>query len=422
MKYTFTFIIALVFISCSNSNDEEPMEPDSSSNEIEILEIIQKKVRIGDTIVINGNNLDKITSFKFKTIDDELENLSEIAPLEKSLEEIKVIVPTLNNELFELFIFQNNSLINSTSLNLIGTFPLKFNFNHDDVKSVKIVNDKTAFVAAGSKLYKTIDGGYDWELIKDFGYYIGSSMFFINESLGWVEIYDDWNSILYYTNDGGITFNKIFENNFAYKSIIQIYFSSPTNGYLLTTKGEIYQTDDNLNFDLIYDFPNSNEGSGYTEFFNLSVFNNTLVASGESGPNGNEPILIKKTGSIFNYSTFDKVINNVQLINDSKAYQIRKTSGFEDRLFFTNDISSNWEETSNKRIHDFFFTSKDKGIGVSSNINYGNHIIFETYDGGKNWINKFDFKDFEYTLDIDFYNNTGLITGYRGKIWKHIFE
>ena len=420
MKYIFTFIIALVFISCSNSNDDESIDPDPISNEIEILEITQKKVRIGDTIVINGNNLDKITSFKFKTIDDELENLQNITPFEKNLEEIKVIVPTLNNELFELFIIQNSTVVNSTSLNLIGTFPLKFNFNHDDVKSVKIVNDKTAFVAAGSKLYKTIDGGYGWELIKDFEYYIGSSMFFIDESLGWLEIYDDWNSILYYTNDGGITFNKIFENNFAYKSIIQIYFSSPTNGYLLTTKGEIYKTDDNINFDLIYDFPNSNEGSGTTDFSHLSVYGNTLIASGEDI--NDKPILIQKTGSIFNYSSFDKVINNVQLINDSEAYQIRKTSGFEDKLFFTNNISSGWEETSNKRIHDFHFTSKDKGIGISSNANYGNHIIFETYDGGKNWVNKFDFKDFEYSLDIDFQNNTGFITGYRGKIWKHIFE
>ncbi|CAL2092866.1 hypothetical protein [Tenacibaculum sp. 190524A05c] len=427
MKYAYTFIIALILVSCSNTDMEDPIDNSPVDNdpivsdEIEISEILQEKVRIGDTITVIGNNLDKISSFKFKTVNDEIQNLSFIPPLEKKPQEIKVIVPTVNNELFELLFLENNSVVHSAPLNLFGTFPLRFNFDSFNANSVKMVSENTAFVSAGTKLYKTIDGGYEWELVKDFEHYIGSSMFFLNENLGWVEIRDNSNSILYYTDDGGATFSKIFENIFVYKSIIQIYFSSPTNGYLLTTKGEIYHTEDNSNFNLVYDYPNSNEGSGYTEFFHLSVFNNTLIASGESGPNGDEPVLMYKTGNAYSYTNFDKVVNNVQLINDSEAYHIRKTSGFDDKLYFSNSISSVWEETSDKRIHDFYFIDKNKGIGISSDTNYSKHIVFETLDGGKTWINKFELRNAEYALDIDFYNGTGFISGYGGKIWKHIF-
>ncbi len=419
MKNILTLYITLFLISCSSS-DEEQM----NSNLVEITSFSAKKVRIGDTLVIRGKNLDLVTNFRFKYNDDDETILRE--PLEKKTDLIKVIIPTLNYENFNLSTIRNGSLINSTPLNLIGTFPLKFNSNdneleYDDINSIKMINDKIAFVTARSKLYKTIDGGYDWELIKDFGHYIGSSMFFINENLGWVEIYDDWSSILYYTNDGGMTFNKIFENNFAYKSIIQIYFSSPTNGYLLTTKGEIYQTDDNLNFELIYDFPNSNEASGHTEFFHFSMYNNSLLASGQSGVNGDEPTIIIGQNNNFDFSKLDNYVENIQLLNDNEGYLV-KSDGLERRLYYSNNFGTLLTLTSSMKIHDFYFTNLSRGIGVSSNANYGNHIIFETYDGGKNWVNKFDFKDFEYSLDIDFYNNTGLITGYRGKIWKHIFE
>lgn len=415
MKNIF-YIISLTFL-CSCSNEEE--EPILIPNKIEITEITPRKLRIGDTLTIRGENLDKISGFQFKgygfwqTLD----------PFEKKSEEVKIIVPFINHETFNLLIFDGSSIINSTPLNLIGTFLLKYKFQDYDVTSVKIVNEKTFFVAADSKLYKSLDGGYTWQIIKDFGVYIGSSMFFLNENHGWVEVYDDYKSIVYYTSDGGATFEKVFENFFVYKSIIQIYFSSPTNGYLLTTKGEIYQTNDNSNFNLIYDFPYSNQTSGWTEFNNLSVFNNTLIASGESGTNGITPTLIIKKDNVFNYSNLDKVINNVQLINESQAYLVKNEfESIEDKLFFTNDIDSNWEETSNQRIHNFYFINKNTGIGVSSSANYNNHIIFETYDGGKSWINKFEFKNFEYCLDIDFHNNIGLITGKRGKIWKHIFE
>ncbi|PHQ61646.1 MAG: hypothetical protein COC08_04135 [Maribacter sp.] len=410
MKNILKLIILTLLFSCSNEDNVD-------ENEILITGITPKKIRIGDTLIIRGKNVNKISSFDFKTVDDTWN----ISPVERGLDEIKVVVPIMTNENFDLIVLPNSSTINSTSLNLIGTIPIKFNFNYD-ATSVKAISEKVFFVAAGSILWKTIDGGYNWELIKDFEFYIGSSMFFLNENQGWVEISDNSNSMVYYTSDGGVNFEKVFEKNFGNKSIIQIYFSSPTEGYLLTTKGEIYQTNDNSNFNLIYDFPDSDEGSGSTDFFNLSVFNNTLITSGTTGGSDAKPVLITKKDNIFNYSIFDNVIKNIQLIDESQAYLIKKTSGLEDKLFFTNITSLNLEETSSKRMHDFYFLNKNIGIGVSSSSNYGHHIIFETYDGGKNWKNKYKFKNFEYSLDIDFYNNIGLITGKRGRLWKHILE
>ena len=424
MKYTLTFIITLILFSCSNQTDEE--SDNTISNEIEIVEVTKKKVRIGDTIILKGKNLDKITSFKFKTIDDILDNLPNMSPFERNSEEVKIIVPTLTNEVFELFAYQNNSIINSTSLNLIGTFPLKFNFQHDDVNCVKIVSEKTAFVAAEAKLYKTTDGGYNWKMIKDFGSYIGSNMFFLDDNNGWVgENYNN-NFTLYHTQDGGNTFNKIFEKGFSYSPILNIYFSSPTDGYLIGNDGEIYQTNDNNNFDLIYNSSTSTAGSDFS-FNAFSFYNNNLIAAGENSSNG-KSILLQRINNIFSYSIFDTWTWDVQLLDESQAYisnNVNNNYKNEENIFFANNItSSNWIKAGNQYIKYFHFINKNKGIGINyeENGNQRYSVIYETYDGGKNWINKFNFNNFEYSKDVDLYNNYGLITGYRGKIWKHIFE
>ncbi|WP_027125274.1 WD40/YVTN/BNR-like repeat-containing protein [Gelidibacter mesophilus] len=423
MKNLLILFISLFLISCSNSSEEE-ME----SNIIEITDVSKTKVRIGDTLIIKGKNLDLITNFKFTYPNIGNDDIITVEPLEKKIDLIKVIIPILNYEKITLAAFENDKFIISTPLNLFGTFPLIVksstdDLQHYDIQNIKMVNEKTAFLAAHRRLYKTTDGGYNWQIVKDFGFYI-KPMYFIDENKGWVGTQTDSHFILYYTDDGGRTFNEILKEGSSY-NIIDMEFSTPTNGYLLGVEGKIYHTNDNSSFNLIYNSSTSTAGA-YFDFHKLSVVNNSLISLGENVSNG-KSIIIEGINNTFSYSVFDTWIWDVQQLNENNAFiskNINMNNGLEENLFFKSSPTAAWKKTSDKWIKYFHFTDNNKGIG----INYANKgsldysVVYETYDGGENWIYKFNFKDFEYRLDEDFYKNYGIITGFRGKIWKHIFE
>ncbi|WP_158850286.1 WD40/YVTN/BNR-like repeat-containing protein [Algibacter sp. L1A34] len=409
MKFTFKYIFAFTFIFFSCSKHELTIDKTE-------IEINQNKVRIGDTITVKGKNLDIISHFSFSGTKAE--------PFFISPEEMKVIVPILYNEDFNLITYGDYQIIDSTPMKLIGTFPLNYNFPYETIWGIKMINEKIVYIIVGSQLYKTTDGGYNWHALKDFGSFVGKNIFFIDENEGWIGIKDNFHFILYHTNDGGTSFNQIFDRGYSESEILGMHFSTPTNGYLVSKSGEIYHTNDNSNFDLIYNFSTGPAGDDF--YFNsFSVYNNNLIASGVNS--SGESVLLQGINNIFSYTILETDtasnagISNVQLIEESQAYM-----SYQGNVYFKNNITSgNWEEKSgNQFIGDFHFINKSKGIGITETISIwqNNDVVFETYDGGTTWINKLSFRDFEYSTNIDFYNNTGFITGHRGKIWKHIFE
>lgn len=419
MKNTLILLVALFIISCSKSDDEQ-----TNSTKVEITSFSSKKVRIGDTLIIKGKNLDIVTEFSFTNGNERIAR----EPLEKSKDLLKAIIPTLNYEKIELNLA--GSRLEPIMLDLVGTFPLRYNTNdyilkNENISGVKMVSEKVAFLTSRNKLYKTTDGGYNWQMIREFNGNIGSKICFLDENTGWIGVYTN-RFILFYTEDGGQTFNQVFDEVFHYSSIMGIYFSTPKNGYLISTAGEVYHTNDNSNFDLIYNSSTSPAGKDFN-FNRFSFYNDNLIAAGENSSNG-KSILLQRVNNVFNYSILDTWTWAVQLLNESEAYYSNNVDNnymYKENVFYTNDIaSSNWERAGDQYIRSFHFINKDKGIGT--NLEYdtpqGHSVIYETYDGGKNWINKYKFNNFEFGGAIDFYNNHGLITGNQGLIWKHILE
>ncbi|SHG75680.1 IPT/TIG domain-containing protein [Flavobacterium fluvii] len=401
MKKIFFLLLLGSLFSCSSETDKIII-----SSTKYVTKAYPEKARIWDTITIEGNYLKSISQIRI--------NNRFVVPIEQQENSIKfVIPPTIHNQKVNVEVLIGLSPVGRFSLDLIGTFPLETNFlvSDENLRCIKMVSKDIAFVIADSKLCKTIDGGYNWTLIKDFKESNLSSIFFINENQGWVATYRNSENIVHYTNDGGKSFNPVFEKTIVSQYIKEIYFSSPNRGYLLTSNGRIYETNDNSNFDLKYEFPNS--GNIRPPMFSyLSVFNNTLIASSYEAFT-----IIKKKNNFFDYTSFNKEVTNIQLIDENQAYAI-----IGNQLYFTEDINTNWNKTSDKLIGNFYFISKNNGIGTFSNPINNYEMILQTYDGGKNWTNKFTFADRQNSQDIDFYENVGLIVGMRGHIWKHIYE
>lgn len=130
MKKILILIIIPILFSCSK--DEE------NSISINTLNLVSPNtVRISDTITITGENMSEIRQCKFVTRFIGIN----VHPIEQSDNMIKVIVPVINDEEFDLYILPNSNGYNNFHFNLIGTFPLPNSqlFNNKNGSMLNIV-------------------------------------------------------------------------------------------------------------------------------------------------------------------------------------------------------------------------------------------------------------------------------------------
>lgn len=407
MKRLILLCLIVFIFSCSKD--------DENSNETIITEIypVNKKVRIGDTIILKGRNLDKIDGCKFNTRSP----LTYSFPYYTSNTEIRFVVPKLYDEKIKLNFSPVSSNIQEISFDLIGLFE----FPSNEFSKVEMIDENLMYCISNDyyKLYKSTDGGYS----KVFKYNFNESINdinFINENQGWIVT----RKKLFYTNDGGNSFNEIFslENSNPFQDFTAIHFNSQNEGYLLTAEGQIYETTDNLNFVLVYDDYPFDGGSWFTK---LKVKNNTVIAYREFT---NELEIIKKQNNFYSHSAINvPTIRDIHLIDDNVFYLIGLNNLLQEKLFFSNDMIT-WEEVdANIVLSKVYFFNKDVGLGISTSEsapgpNYY-YRVYETFNGGQTWIKQHESIDyFELCIDIDFNGKSGIIIGSQGVNRKHIFE
>lgn len=403
-KLCAIILLILIFLGCSKKNTEP--ENLVVGTKTKLLKVTPQRLKIGDTITVEGENLENIR-LKFN-------NVSNIWTLDKQKNKIVAIVPTLNNEnvmIYAIYGVEPGVVLDSIPINLFGFIPLDCPLI-GDIENVKAVNEKTFYATVNSRLYKTVDGGYHWSTIRDFKSWI-ASIYFLDDNVGWVSLYEEGTGNLYFTNDGGKSFNLIFNSGQSYdgRCITHMFFSSSTQGYLLSGKGEIYATSDNSKFDLLYAYPGSNRDDGVIEFNYLSVKSNIILATGISGKN----VLIYGRDNVFKYLSFDEELTKVQLINDHEAYLIKGNI-----LYFSNDIGNAYVKVSDTKLYNFYFSDKNIGFGISSDAGYTHHNILKSDNGGVSWQTGRKLLDYEYTIDLAFIGNVGLISGHRSQMWKYI--
>lgn len=398
----FLFFLLISIVSCS------PEESSDSNNQIiKITSNPPATVRIGEIVTFSGENLHEITAFK---VGNEFGRI-----LNQSKNEIQVKIPTVYDDVFYLKAMKGLITVETISLKLVGTYPLKTNINFldDEIIRVQVSNENKVFCTASNKLYRSNNGGVNWDLIYSANTFI-SSMFFLNEDIGWIGTGD---GNLLKTMDGGNSYNIIYSPSLTdnQKPFVDIIFTSENTGYLLSSYGDIYTTDNGSQFQLEYDFPH-NTNDGVINFKKLELKNDIIIA------HSNHVLIIKKPGSVeYEFFNYDKDIFDVQIVGEKQIYMTTYVDNIL-KLIRSNDFGLNWEVTGDQKIEKFYFIDQNIGIALTRGDRGDFHIIYETRDGGESWINKFNFKDYEYGIDIDFYGNIGFISGYRGHFWKHIID
>lgn len=108
--------------------------------------------------------------------------------------------------------------------------------------ALDIVNDHLAWTAGnGGHVRRSTDGGQTWEAVKNVGFTgISQYISFLDDQNGWVGSA----KLLWATADGGQTWQKVELPEDVVNLVAAVALRSPTEGYLLSYKSELFTTTD----------------------------------------------------------------------------------------------------------------------------------------------------------------------------------
>jgi photosystem II stability/assembly factor-like uncharacterized protein len=273
------------------------------------------------------------------------------------------------------YVFSTNSYIKTTNSGLnwiIDSIPNSYNRNLQET-SIKFINVNTGFILKDS-IYKTTNGGQNWNKI-----YLGNNrklrtFSFINENTGFVIAYYD-------------------------------QYPYPTNMYLekTTNSGLSWQETQYSNVINLYKINFFDENTGYAYFQSSS---NAFLKTTDGGLNWFNIVL---------EDTFRKIF----FINSTKGFVFG-----ENGLLLTTNGGNNFARVLiDSQVSGCDINFIDNFIGYYIEYKYvsfgGNFIIYKTTDGGYNWNQHYQFNKNEGFVFIHFNDeNTGYGFGAIGTIMK----
>jgi photosystem II stability/assembly factor-like uncharacterized protein len=271
------------------------------------------------------------------------------------------------------------------------------------IPSVSFVNQNIGYAAATDYILKTIDGGTNWtkQYINPWGYY---QVFFTDPDTGYASGMDGWgDEVLYKTIDGGLSWTDIF-----YSGGSSMYFINASIGYITTWSGCIVKTlDGGASWEL--QCP-ENSGSLWPIFFTNK---DTGYVAGEDGR------ILKTTDGGSNWlniiTDWSKYgLNSISFSGTKNGVAV----GDYGRIVTTNDGGVNWIDHGQE-----FFTTLNSVCLPSDNTGYAvgrEGVILKTSNGGYNW-SKLVSGNSQILNSVCFPDvNTGFAVGDSGTILKTI--
>ena len=257
-----------------------------------------------------------------------------------------------------------------TQLNLPDTLPLY---------SIYFVNDSTGFASScdnnlsvwsSGGVYKTTDAGNSWDTLLSNQGYCRSSVFFVNENIGYSS-----GTNLIKTIDGGTTWflpnlSSGLSSNFVYFindsiGFINGYWSAPGPTIRKTTNGGI-------------------SWSHSISFNPVSNITSLCFTSPQVGfAVGNDSAVVLKTtdgGANWNPVSTQYQLESVHFPSANDGYAV----GFNGTIIHTNDSGNNWSQQvsgTTVNIHSIYCPSISTCYAVGDS-----GAILKTTDGGNTWI------------------------------------
>lgn len=280
------------------------------------------------------------------------------------------------------------------------------------LRAVYFVNERTGWIGGSNgTLMETIDGGKNWNKLRNFTSDMIKQIYFTDEQNGWVlcekDIYNlggNSPSYLMKTSNGGINWEKIDFTGGKRERIAKIFFSKNNLGMAIGEAGAF--------FVLQQDKKTWKKQSAPVRYLLLDGaftdnFHGAVVGAGGS------ILFTEDAGMTWNPATIfgdsKTKFNSVFFINQRNGW----TAGAEGKIFQTINGGKTWREQKTgvgDDLNDIFFTDTAEGWAIGNN-----GLILHTTTGGNVW--KLKESKIRHRLEkIFFVGRKGFAVGFGGTI------
>jgi photosystem II stability/assembly factor-like uncharacterized protein len=276
----------------------------------------------------------------------------------------------------------------------------------DPLAHVQFVNEQVGWTTTDQEIYKTTDGGANWQL--QYTHYPIFQVLFNNEDVGWLLSWWNYDPELLKTVDGGETWVQVYLGG---EWIYELEFINPDTGWIVgavefgylfkaTTDGGTTWVDktvspnyydelrdieviDNLNLIVSgYEtlFKTTNGGNTWQEIpifwsdqYALQIFNMNLGWARE--PYGYGGTLFKTTDGGYTWIQQVQPFDNYQFITPQIGWYTN-----ENEIYYSTDGGYSWtlqNSGTNSSLYDIFFLDNNNGWAVGEN-----GTILHTINGG----------------------------------------
>lgn len=251
-----------------------------------------------------------------------------------------------------------------------------------DIYFLALANNKYGwFTDVAGNVFRTSDKGETWNTISQPGVLSGS-IFFLDSLHGWLSGGAEINTHNYKTTDGGFTWIQL---NVPHNGVYKFYFTDALNGYALvdTTIGAdwfgsiLRTTNGGVTWSTILTEINRS-------FWNIQIFNNTIIASGE------KDLFVKSSNGGIDWFVIPRPDTGGAAHNYGQFF-INEHLGWVSRHYFikhTTDGGYNWvnqEISSVHTINSLYFFDEQRGFAVGYGQQSG--VILYTNNGGVTSVN-----------------------------------
>lgn len=279
--------------------------------------------------------------------------------------------------------------------------------NYNDFNDIKIFDSGTGFARSGNNYYKTLDFGDNWSYTSSVSHFsYCSGFYFVDENVGY-SVGGGTNSPsgdVFKTIDGGITWKQL--NIYVDEGISSIFFLNQDIGFIsggFNQRKVLKTIDGGINWIQV-----SNQ-----EFGQIQFVNNLVGYGNRMGYSKGRMYKTIDGGNTWNISIeVDKGINTFDFIDENNGYFV----GDQGLIYKTNDGGITWNELE---IPYGWYT---KVKFYSKNIGYiadEDGKLYKTENGGLNW----QYLTQQYAINsIELINDKIYTAGSNGKIYRSDVE
>ena len=334
----------------------------------------------GDIITLHGTNMDQISSVSFNHKNTSLSEYNTFFYSDRFIEQNESELSFLLPELYH-----TDVLINGIDFNYRGFMDLK---NFKGSNNMQILNEKIAFNNDDQVLYKSSDSFFSWTSIYEFsGNGEISSFYCLDEENIWIALQyysGETGTGIYYSMDGGITFNLKYE---VENPVSNMFFSTVSDGLFVDVEQNMYLIENDVithiynRYPELTNFPNSVDG----------LYDFTVIDTGSIivRPNRGSHI-IKIEDDVVTYYELDSTPRRLPVFFENTGF-LETTNRIgngpndtEKYILKSEDHGESWnliQTFENPYPYSIAFINKDVGLSFYPET----ESILITQDAGINW-------------------------------------